>query len=204
MAQDVKLVLGSNFTGPQGIQGLTGSGSQGATGLQGIQGTTGLQGLTGPQGIQGTTGLQGLQGAQGTQGVQGVAGPRTLNFIIDGGGAIIATGTTEAAQSKGYVYMSQPCNIAGWAIMSDANSASATIKVDIWTAQGTVAQFTNEVMISGTNPPRLDTARINTSATITGWSSGVIQAGNVIQFRVNSSPAVVNANSVTVALNLDP
>jgi hypothetical protein len=86
--------------------------------------------------------------------------------------------------------------------MSDANSASATIRVDIWTT--TLADFTNEVMISQTNSPRLDTLRKNTSASITGWSSGVIAAGNVIQFRVNSAPSVVNANVITVALHLDP
>jgi len=147
-------------------------------------------------------GSQGATGAQGATGIQGIAGPRTLNIIIDGGGAIIATGSTEAAQSKGYIYMTDACNVAGWAIMSDANSASAVIKCDIWTAA--ISDFTNEVLISGTNPPQLATARQNTSASITGWTSGVIAAGNVIQFRINSNPAVVNANSVTVALNLNP
>jgi hypothetical protein len=201
MVMDVKTVLGSNFTGPQGIQGAIGSGSQGVQGTTGTQGFTGIQGQIG-LGSQGVQGAIGTQGVQGLIGIQGIAGPRTLNLIIDGGGAIIATGSTEAAQSKGYVYMTNACNIAGWAIMSDANSASAVIKCDIWTVA--IGDFTNEVMISGTNPPQLATARQNTSASITGWTSGVIAAGNVIQFRINSNPAVVNANSVTVALNLNP
>jgi hypothetical protein len=58
-------------------------------------------------------------------------------------------------------------------------------------------------MISGTNPPRLATAQQNSSADITGWSSGVIAAGNVIQFRVNSS-ATPTVETVTVALTMNP
>jgi hypothetical protein len=195
MAQDVKLVLGSNFTGPQGVQGPSGSGSQGTTGIQGsagIQGFTGLQGTTGAgtQGIQGTTG-------SGTQGITGSGSPRTLNIYIDGGGAVITTGSTEDAQSKGQLVLSQAANVTGWTILGNT---SGVIVVDVYSV--TYAGFPTEILISGTNPPRLASAAKNTSPNINGWATGQILAGNVVEFRVNSS-STPTVGTCTVALSLD-
>jgi hypothetical protein len=70
------------YTGPQGIQGVTGprgfTGPQGIQGIQGVTGPTGPLGPTGPQGIQGiqgVTGPTGPRGFTGPQGIQGVTGP---------------------------------------------------------------------------------------------------------------------------------
>ena len=199
MVMDVKTVLGSNFTGPQGIQGPSGSGSQGTTGIQGFTGIqgpsgTGSQGTTGAQGIQGTTG-SGTQGATGAQG----AGQRGVSFIISGGGAVITTGAANTAQSKGVVEMTSGATISGWNLYANTGPANANIIVDVWTASYT--DYPNTMyMISGTKPPRLDRQAKNTSADITGWTSGVIAAGNVIEFRVNSAVTPANTNQVTVVL----
>jgi hypothetical protein len=194
MAQDVKTVLGSNFTGPQGIQGATGAGTQGVQGTTGIQGNLGTQGTTGAgtQGVQGTTGT----GTQGVQGTTGAAGPRTLNFLISGGGAAITTGATEAAQTKGYIYTSQNLVIDSWSLLSNA---SGTIVVDIWT--GTYSAFPTLVLASSTTQrPRLSAASKNTASN-SGMTITNIAAGNVIQFRVNSV-ATVDVTDVTVVMNV--
>lgn len=182
MVMDVKNVLGSNFTGPQGAQGATGAGTQGATGTQGASGTNGSQGTT---------------GAQGATGVQGIGGPRTLNIYIDGGGAVITTGSTEDAQSKGQLILSQAANITGWTILGNT---SGVIVVDVYSC--TYSAFPTEVLISGSNPPRLASAAKNTGL-ITGWATGAIAAGNVVEFRVNSS-STPTVGTATVALSLDP
>jgi hypothetical protein len=50
--------------------------------------------------------------------------------MINGGGASISTGTTEAAQSKGYVSITDAMNVASWRIYANA---SGVIVVDVWT-----------------------------------------------------------------------
>ena len=194
MVMDVKTVLGSNFTGPQGVQGPSGSGSQGTTGIQGF---TGIQGPSGT-GSQGTTGAQGIQGTTGTgaQGATGAVGPRTISFLISGGGATITTGATEAAQTKGYIYTSQNLVIDSWTLLSNA---SGTIVVDIWT--GTYSAFPTLVQASSsTQRPRLAAATKNTASN-SGMTVTNILAGNVIQFRVNSV-ATVDVTDVTVVMNV--
>lgn len=63
------LILLSEITGPQGIQGI--QGEVGPQGSQGIQGNTGPQGIQGEVGPQGPSGAQGIQGPAGTNGVDG-------------------------------------------------------------------------------------------------------------------------------------
>lgn len=196
MATDVKTILNNNNAGPQGTQGATGAGTQGAqgtNGTQGVQGTTG----TGTQGAQGTNGTQGVQGITGTgaQGATGAVAPRTINYVISGGGATITTGASEAAQSKGYLYTSQQLVIDSWTIVGNT---SGSIKVDVWT--GTYGAFPTMVLASGSNPPQLATAQKNTGSN-SGFGTTVINAGNVIQFRVNSSPTV-SLDQVTVVMNV--
>ena len=208
--QGVLGIQGATGAGAQGIQGIQGVqgtlGIQGATGagtqgIQGVQGTQGIQGTLGIQGVQGmagtSQGIQGIQGIQGVQGIQGIAGMRILNFQINGGGASIATGSTEAAQSKGYVATADAMNVASWKLYANASGA---LVVDVWTGSSSLGTMT---LISGTNPPRLVAAQQNSSAGITGWSSGVIVAGNVLQFRVNSS-ATPTVETATVALTMNP
>lgn len=194
MAQDVKTVLGSNFTGPQGVQGPAGAGSQGAIGIQGFTGIQGSSG-TGSQGIQGIQGIQGTTGT-GAQGATGAIGPRTISFLISGGGAVITTGATEDAQTKGYIYTSQTLVIDSWTLLSNT---SGTIIVDILT--GTYGNFPTMVYASSTTQrPRIAGASKNTSSN-SGMTVTNILAGNVIQFRVNSA-ATVDVTDVTVVMNV--
>jgi hypothetical protein len=195
--QGVQGITGTQ--GTQGVQGTTGTGTQGVQGTDGTgaQGTQGVQGTTGT-GTQGTQGVQGTDGtgAQGTQGVQGTTQARFINYVIDGGGAAIGTGSTEAAQSKGFIEVTSAATVASWNIYANTSGA---IAVDVWT--GSYADFPTCIMISGTNPPRLAAQQKNTSAGISGWTSGVIAAGNVICFRANSNPAIT-VDRVTVVLKL--
>ena len=56
-------------------------------------------------------------------------------------------------------------------------------------------------LISGTNPPRLNAETKNTGTT-TGWTSNTITAGDILEFRINATPAIVSASRVTVVLAL--
>jgi hypothetical protein len=199
MATDVKTILNNNNAGPQGTQGATGAGTQGAQGTNGTQGPqgttgTGVQGATGTQGTDGAQGVQGITGT-GTQGATGAVAPRTINYVISGGGGTITTGASEAAQSKGYLYTSQQLVIDSWSLLANT---SGSIKIDIWT--GTYGSFPTMVLASGTNPPQLATSQKNTGSN-SGFGTTVINAGNLIQFRVNSA-VTVSVEQVTVVMNV--
>jgi hypothetical protein len=155
----------------------------------------GRQGTQGIQGIQGVSG----SGSQGTQGLTG-SGPKTINFIIDGGGAVITTGSTIAAQTRGYIGVTANSTIDSWTIVSDV---SGSIYVDLWKA--TYANFPTMTLISGTEPPRLVTAQKNTDSTISSsWGNTSLVTGDILEFRVNNSLAVASVNTVTVILGLTP
>jgi hypothetical protein len=140
--------------------------------------------------------------ALGQQGVQGItgSGPKTINFVIDGGGAVITTGATIAAQTRGYIGVTANSTINDWTIVSDV---SGSIYVDIWKA--TYANFPTMTLITGTDPPRLVTAQKNTDSAISGtWGNTSLVTGDILEFRVNNSLTVASVNTVTVILGLTP
>ena len=157
----------------------------------------------GEQGVQGA-GTQGSQGIQGSvlQGVQGItgSGPKTINYIIDGGGAVITTGATIAAQTRGYIGVTSNSTIDSWTLVGDV---SGSIYIDLWKA--TYTDFPTMALISGTEPPRLVTAQKNTDSSISSsWGNTSLVTGDILEFRVNNSLAVASVNTVTVILGLTP
>lgn len=72
--EDVELMFGEVFRGPQGERGERGE--TGPQGPQGEQGPQGDPGPTGPRGPQGATGEQGPQGERGYKGDTGARGPQ--------------------------------------------------------------------------------------------------------------------------------
>jgi hypothetical protein len=162
-------------------------------------GTISTGGSIGPVGAQGLTGAQGVTGNTGNTGVQGPIGPRTVNYVI-GSNGVISTGATESAQSKGYIFFSQAARIDRWQLF--ANGAG-NVRVDVWSgAYAGGNAMPTMTMISGTNPPQLNATQAN-SGSNTGWTTSTINAGNVVQFRVNTSPTVT-VSRVTLAFNVSP
>jgi hypothetical protein len=125
----------------------------------------------------------------GTGNMSFVSNYRTINFIIDGGGAVISTG------EKGHVVVDFDCQILNWTILSDQ---TGSIVVDIW--KDTYTNFPPTVgdTITGSAKPTLASAQKNQNTTLSGWTT-TITAGDILAYNVDS---VTTVQRVTVALRV--
>lgn len=115
---------------------------------------------------------------------------RTINYVIDGGGAVISSG------SKGHVVIDIDCTIIGWTILSDA---VGSITVDV--RKSTYIGFPTTTSIAGSELPVLSSAQKNQNIVLATWIAS-ITAGDVLEFFVTGSPTTVTR--VTVALRVLP
>jgi hypothetical protein len=113
----------------------------------------------------------------------------TLNFVIDGDGATIATGI------KGDLVVDFACTITGVTLLADQ---SGSIVVDVW--KDTYANFppTDADSITASAPPTITTATKSQDTTLTGWTTS-IAAGDILRFNVDSVTSIQRA---TVALTV--
>lgn len=113
----------------------------------------------------------------------------TINYVIDGGGAVITTGI------KGDLICDFAGTIQKWTLLADQ---SGSIVVDIW--RDTYANYPPVVgdVITASAKPTISAATKGQSSTLTGWSTG-ITAGDVLRFNVNSAATV---QRVTIALTV--
>lgn len=114
---------------------------------------------------------------------------RTINFVIDGGGAVIATGV------KGDIIVDATCTIISVTVLADQ---SGSIVVDIW--RDTYGNFppTNADSICGGAKPTISSATKSQDATLTGWTTN-IPASEVLRFNVDSCTGIQRA---TVSLKV--
>jgi hypothetical protein len=112
----------------------------------------------------------------------------SINYAIDGGGSVPSTGF------KGQLSIPASCTLTGWVITAD-QSGSAVVDV----LRSTYAGFPTTSSIAGTDLPTLITAQKNEDLTLTGWGSTAINAGDQIQFHLNSVATVTRLN---VTLNV--
>jgi hypothetical protein len=103
-----------------------------------------------------------------------------VNFIIDGGGAAIATGI------KGDIQIPFGCTIKRVTALADQ---SGSIVVDIW--KDTYANFppTDADTITSSTPPTISTATKSTDATLTTWTTS-ITALDILRFNVDSCTSI--------------
>ena len=118
-----------------------------------------------------------------------VSNTRTLNFVIDGGGSAITTG------SKGYIVLDGDYTVTGWTILADQ---SGSIVVDV--NRATYTNFPTFTNIDGTEPPTLSSAQKAEDLTLSSWTT-TLSARDVLEFNVASATTVTR---VTVALRLVP
>ena len=142
------------------------------------------QGDTGPQGPIGNTGTQGVKGDTGTS----IA--RSINYVIDGGGLAISTGT------KGYLVLDFNGTLTSWTILGDT---VGSIVVDV--KRSTYANFPATTSITGTGKPTLINGQKNQNTSMSGWTSSTIYAGDILEFYVNSANT---ATRVTLDLKIIP
>ena len=161
-------------TGPTGTTGAVGA--TGTTGAVGATGTTGAVGTTGPTGATGTTGAVGATGTTGAAGTFGTVG---VNFIIDGGGAVIATG------QKGQLMFERACTIAKWTVVG---TETGTMVVDLWkcTYGNWPATVGGTLVGASGNKPQTATAQKGQAAP-TGWAGTTLAAGDIVVWNVDSN-----------------
>jgi hypothetical protein len=112
---------------------------------------------------------------------------RTINFILDGGGLELSTG------SKGFIVVDFDSTIASWTLLSDV---ACSLQVDIKKAN--TAAFPNTVSIVGAAPPYLTNEAARSNTVLTGWNT-TINTGDVLEIVVNSASLLTRA---TLALKV--
>ena len=104
----------------------------------------------------------------------------SITFIIDGGGAAIATGI------KGDLEIPFACTIARNTLLADQ---SGSIVVDVW--KDTYANYppTDADSITASAPPTITTATKSQDSTLTGWTKA-IATGSTLRFNVDSCTTI--------------
>ena len=107
-----------------------------------------------------------------------------IEYIIDGGGALISTG------AKGQLTIPVAMTVTGWVLTAD-QSGSAVVDV----LRSTYAAFPTTASIAGSDKPTLATAQKNENlGPLSGWGSTALVAGDQLQFNVNSATSVTRLN----------
>lgn len=113
----------------------------------------------------------------------------TINYVIDGGGAVIATGL------KGDLVIDFACTITKWTLLGDV---SGSLVVDVW--RDSYANYPPVIgdVITASAKPTISSSTKGQSSTLTGWTTA-IAAGDVLRFNVNSASTITRA---TLALTV--
>lgn len=115
----------------------------------------------------------------------------SLEFIIDGGGGVIA------ADEQGHLEVPFDCEIQSVELLADQTGA---IKVDIW--KDTYANFppTDADSITGGNEPEITAGNQKyQDTTLTGWTKS-LSKGEILAYNVDS---VTTIERVTVTLKVN-
>lgn len=114
-----------------------------------------------------------------------------LEFVINGGGAAIATGM------KGYLTVDFNCTIQQVTMLNDQ---SATATVDLWVCSyANFAPPTHPAVgdkITSSTPPSTTAALKSQNSTLSGWTTS-IAAGSIIGYDVTAND---NAQFITIAI----
>jgi len=169
--------------GEQGIQGMPGVG-----GVPGVDGADGQQGIQGVPGTAGADGQQGIQGVPGNQGPQGIPGPGyyKIGVSFDGGGNPIPVGSEAVAP------VSFDGVIESWTLLGDSDAGNIDLDVRSGWPDAIVS-------IVEENYPELDAEFM--SSGLTGSWANTVEAGDVLQFRVNNC-AVITRCTLTLVVRI--
>jgi hypothetical protein len=115
---------------------------------------------------------------------------RGIQVVIDGRGSVPAAG------SEGQISIPYNCTIIGWTLTAD-QSGSCVLDV----LRSSYAAFPTTASIAGTDKPTLSSAQKNTDSTLTGWGSTALNAGDELQFNLNSASTVTRLN-LTISIQV--
>lgn len=121
-----------------------------------------------------------------------VGDTRTLNYVIDGGGSVIASGCA------GFLEIPYNATPLSWDLIANV---SGSLSVDVrrtasYTNWSGCAASTNSIV--GTEKPTITTAFKGQDTALTTWSG--ISAGNILNFHVDATPT--NITRATLVLNM--
>jgi hypothetical protein len=105
-----------------------------------------------------------------------IAPMRQVSWCIDGGGAVITTGT------KGSVPVAFAGTIRAWAMSAEPTSGGSIV-VDVWKANGRVPTVADS--IPGAEKPTLSSATFAANLSVSTWATAV-RANDVFAFNVDS------------------
>jgi len=113
-----------------------------------------------------------------------------IEFIIDGGGAVITTG------QKGHLEIPFTCTIQRVELLADQ---VGSIVVDIWKDIYTNFPPDNADSITAAAPPTIAAAQKSQDVTLTGWTTA-IYAGDILAFNIDSCATI---ERVTLSLMVE-
>lgn len=112
-----------------------------------------------------------------------------IEFIIDGGGAVITTG------QKGHLQVDFACTVVAWTLLADTPGA---IVVDVW--QDTYANppptNANAMPGAGNEPTIAATNQKGRSTDVSAWTTTAIAAGSTLAFNVDSVTSITRATLI--------
>ena len=101
-----------------------------------------------------------------------------IEFVIDGGGSAITTGM------KGFLEIPFTCTINQWTLLNDVTGG---IQVSVWKdVYANYPPTSADNITAWGNPMQVVNATCNQTATMTGWTTTTITAGDIIGFNVDS------------------
>ena len=112
-----------------------------------------------------------------------------IEFVIDGGGAEIATGV------HGFLEIPFDCTVVSVTLLADQ---SGSVVVDLW--MDTYANYppTDADTITSSTPPTITTATKSQDTTLTSWTTSLVE-GSILGFNVDS---VTTCERVTVSIKV--
>ena len=113
-----------------------------------------------------------------------------IEFIINGGGSVIATG------EHGHLEVPWACTINSVTVLADQ---SGSIVVDIWVDSFANFPPTDADSITASAPPTLSTSQSSQDTTLTGWTTS-LSKGDIIAYNVDS---VTTVERVVISLKVD-
>lgn len=113
-----------------------------------------------------------------------------INYVIDGGGAVYATGL------QGYLQVPFNCTITSVSMLADVTGSTV---IDVW--KDTYANYPPTVAdsICAAAKPTISASNKSVNSTLTGWTTS-ITAGDVLAFNVDSVSTITR---VTITLNVN-
>lgn len=114
---------------------------------------------------------------------------RCITYVVDGGGAVIATGVV------GDLWVPFGVTILGATLLADQ---TGSVVVDIWSDAYGAYPPTDADSITGASPPTITAGVKAQDTTLSGWTTA-LPGGNTLRFNIDSVSAITR---LTIALRV--